>query len=388
MAENPTDLQLALNALGDYCKTWKLQINLDKTKIVRFSKGKLQCPAPEFRLNGGIVEVVESYVYLGTTISYNGKFSQAIEKQCNQAHRALFGLKSRKEKYNLPIDIMLDLFDKMILPVLLYGCEIWGFENLDSIEIFYRKFLKYILKVNRQTTNCMVYGETGRTPLKVIIETRMVCYWHKISTGLNTKLSYRLLYLLNKLNEQNRYSSPWLKNIERILNSCNMNHIWLNPRSCKLDWLKKEISTKLVNVYKQDWQNDVNERSSCNLYKTFKTDISLEKYLLLPDCADRINISKFRCRNSKIPVVVLAQAHRNINYENRICSLCNTGEIGDEFHYILQCPTFHLQRQRYLNQDYLIDPNREKFSQLFQSENFSILRKLAKFIAEINGTFN
>ena len=190
MAENPTDLQLALNALSDYCNTWKLKINLDKTKIVRFSKGKLQGPAPEFRLNDGIVEVVDSYVYLGTTISYNGKFSEAIEKQCNQAHRALFGLKSRKEKYNLPIDIVLDLFDKMILPILLYGCEIWGFENLESIEIFYRKFLKYILKVNRQTTNCMVYGETGRTPLKVIIETRMVCYWHKISTGLNTKLSY------------------------------------------------------------------------------------------------------------------------------------------------------------------------------------------------------
>ena len=149
---------------------------------------------------------------------------------------------------------MLDLFDKMILPILLYGCEIWSFENLESIEIFYRKFLKYILKVNRQTTDCMVYGETGRTPLKVIIKTRMVCYWHKISTGLNTKLSYRLLYLLNKLNEQNRYQSPWLKNIERILNSCNMNHIWLNPRSCKHDWLKKEISTKLANTYIKEWQ--------------------------------------------------------------------------------------------------------------------------------------
>ena len=29
MAENPTDLQLALNALSDYCNTWKHKINLD-----------------------------------------------------------------------------------------------------------------------------------------------------------------------------------------------------------------------------------------------------------------------------------------------------------------------------------------------------------------------
>merc|ERR1712013_769956 len=102
----------------------------------------------DFWLNDEKVEVVESYVYLGTTFSSNGKFSEAIEKQINQAHRALFVIKSRKDKYNLPLDIVLDLFDKMILPVLLYGCEIWGLEKLEkleNIEIFHRKFLKYIL---------------------------------------------------------------------------------------------------------------------------------------------------------------------------------------------------------------------------------------------------
>ena len=40
MAEGPNELQLALNALSEYCNTWKLKINVDKTKIIRFSKGK------------------------------------------------------------------------------------------------------------------------------------------------------------------------------------------------------------------------------------------------------------------------------------------------------------------------------------------------------------
>ncbi len=179
MAENPNELQLALNALNDYCQAWKLRINVDKTKIIKFSKGTPQNPTQDFWLNDEKVEVVESYVYLGTTFSSNGKFSEAIEKQINQAHRALFVIKSRKDKYNLPLDIVLDLFDKMILPVLLYGCEIWGLEKLEkleNIEIFHRKFLKYILKVNNQTTDCMVYGETGRTPLNIVIESRMVCF--------------------------------------------------------------------------------------------------------------------------------------------------------------------------------------------------------------------
>ena len=387
MAEGPHELQLALNALSEYCQTYKLKINIDKTKIIRFSKGKPTKHIQVFWLNGEVVELVDSYIYLGTTINFNGKFTDAIEKQINQAHRRLFVIKSKKEKFNLPIDIVLDLFDKMILPILLYGSEIWGFENLESIEIFYRKFLKYILKVNSQTTDEMVYGETGRTPLHVSIKTRMVCFWHKIITGLNTKLSYRLLYLLNKLKEQNRYSSPWLKKVQEILESCNMTNIWQNPKSIKPNHLRKSLTKQLTNKYKLKWLSEMETKSSCRVYRTFKTEFKLERYLMLPDCVDRINISKFRCRNSKIPVVTMRYGVIQTLYEDRICPSCNIGAIGDEFHYIMQCPVFQIQRQRCLGTPYLINPDREKFLSLLQNNNFNTLRKLAKLITEINAYF-
>ena len=148
MAEGPIELQQALNALGAYCYHWNLKINVEKTKIIKFEKRKSNQEEPEFLLNDQRVEMVESYVYLGTTFSCNGKYKEAIKKQIVQAQRALFVIKVKKELYNLPIDIMFDLFDKMILPILLYGCEVWGYENVESIEIFYRRFLKYLLRVN------------------------------------------------------------------------------------------------------------------------------------------------------------------------------------------------------------------------------------------------
>ena len=37
-AENAKELQVALDALADYCSIWKLKINIDKTKIIRFAK--------------------------------------------------------------------------------------------------------------------------------------------------------------------------------------------------------------------------------------------------------------------------------------------------------------------------------------------------------------
>ena len=285
--------------------------------------------------------------------------------------------------YNLPTDLMLDLFDKMILPILLYGCEVWGFENVEKIEIFFRKFLKYILKANRQTTNCMVYGETGKLPLDTIINTRMICFWHETVTGLNGKLSYRLLYLLKKINEQNPLASAWLSYVNKTLNNCGMVNVWLNPKGFKQEWLKKSLTGKLSDNQKQIWKSDIDRHSSCKTYRTFKFNPTLEKYQILLDNRERINMFKFRCRNIKIPVVVWGNEERNTPYAVRLCTKCTMGVTGDEYHYILECPFFQTQRQNYLSNQYYVNPNMEKFSRLFQEKNDDALMNLAKLITVI-----
>ena len=62
-----------------------------------------------------------------------------------QGKRAMYIL-SKSYSLNLPIDITCELFDSLVNPVLLYGCEVWGFENIDNIESLHVKFCKTILK--------------------------------------------------------------------------------------------------------------------------------------------------------------------------------------------------------------------------------------------------
>jgi hypothetical protein len=40
MAESPEELQMLLYAFDDYCTIWKLKVNVDKTKIMIFSRGR------------------------------------------------------------------------------------------------------------------------------------------------------------------------------------------------------------------------------------------------------------------------------------------------------------------------------------------------------------
>ena len=60
---------------------------------------------------------------------------------------------------NLPFDIQIDLFEKTIKPILLYGCEIWGFGNCDVIERVQLKFYNYIFNLKKSTPSFMVYSE-------------------------------------------------------------------------------------------------------------------------------------------------------------------------------------------------------------------------------------
>ena len=86
-----------------------------------------------------------------------------MTKQITQARKALCCVnKGQEVTVTVPIDIQCRLFDHLVLPILLYGSEVWGYEDLLQVEVFHRKFLRLILHVNRCTPDCMIYGETGR----------------------------------------------------------------------------------------------------------------------------------------------------------------------------------------------------------------------------------
>lgn len=90
------------------------------------------------------------------------------------------------------------MFDKVVLLVLLYGCEIWGFENLDIIECVYLKFLKIVFNLRSIILNFMIYGEIGCYLLYINVYIRIIIYWGKMLISFENKIVYivyRYLFL-------------------------------------------------------------------------------------------------------------------------------------------------------------------------------------------------
>ena len=107
------------------------------------------------------------------------------------------------------------LFDKMITPILLYGCEVWGWEYCDQIENVQFYFYKRILGLGSHTSHTAVTGELGIYPLAVIYYMTCVKYWLKILKISGDRLPHACYGMLKGLDDCNRVT--WASNIKMLL---------------------------------------------------------------------------------------------------------------------------------------------------------------------------
>ena len=130
-----------------------------------------------------ILEIVSEFKYLGVLFSKNNSFFKTKQHTfiANQGKKAVYSLFKKARNMQRPIDLQLELFNKLVKPVLLYGCEIWGLGNIDVIERVQLMFIKRILNLKNNTPNYMVLGELGMMPLKIDIFARIFLYWGKIN---------------------------------------------------------------------------------------------------------------------------------------------------------------------------------------------------------------
>ena len=133
-ANSKENLQKCLNGLQLYSDKWKLQIIADKIKVLVFAEIKMNKRNINFTIGGESIEIVDEFKYLGFRFSYNWNFHTNIKDSEIQGNRALFSVIKKARKENLPADMQFELSDRMVIPVILYGCEIWGYKKRVILE--------------------------------------------------------------------------------------------------------------------------------------------------------------------------------------------------------------------------------------------------------------
>lgn len=71
-------------------------------------------------------------------------------------------------------DLQLELFNTIVMPIMTYACEIWGYNVAKELKLLQMKFFKHVLFVHKSTSTDIVHGELGEFPIDVIVNTRMI----------------------------------------------------------------------------------------------------------------------------------------------------------------------------------------------------------------------
>jgi hypothetical protein len=119
-----------------------LKVGADKTKVMVFGNGRLPQNL-SFSYDNLNLEIAKNFNYLGIIFTRTGNISLTKKNLADKALKAMYEVLKMGIMYKLSIQCLLDLFDKMIKPILLYGCEVWGFSNNDILEKIHLLFTNY-----------------------------------------------------------------------------------------------------------------------------------------------------------------------------------------------------------------------------------------------------
>jgi hypothetical protein len=113
----------------------------------------------------------------------------------------------------------------MILPIVLYGSEIWGYEQYKSIEKVQINYCKKVLGVPKTTSNEAALGECGRYPLMLHSVIKCIKYWLKLLNMPESRYPKACYQMLCTLDEAGKHT--WATSVKQILNKYGFGIVWL-----------------------------------------------------------------------------------------------------------------------------------------------------------------
>ena len=330
-----------------YCDENDLILNTHhKTKYMTFNEtGRLIRTNICFQIIK--VETVRSFKYLEFLITPSGEIKSGLDDLRLRAMKAFFKLKrSLGTSFHTHIDTTLHLLDTLIKPILLYASDFWGGlkpPQDNPIEKFHRMACRYILGVQKYTTNIGVLLELGRIPMQIFAVKAAVKNWERIRLG-NANVN-----LLKSHKDSVDEDLPWINNIKHILDTNGMTWAHANQYDDKLPFIHKKLFQNLTDSFHQEAFSTIqNPASKLRTYGLLKKERGTEKYLYeLKNPNNRRSLTKFRLSNHVLNIekgrhVKLKKGDKDHTPHQR-CPFC-PNKIESEIHFLISCPAYNLRR--------------------------------------------
>ena len=224
-----------------------------------FRKGGFLGQNEKWHLGNELLEVVNTFIYLGFTFSTGMSIAQNSKYLAMKGKRASFEMIRSLNKLDVTNkSIFFKIFDIQIRSSITYAAEVWGtLIKDDHIEKVHLYACKRFLKVSSRTPNNLVYGELGRYPLTIYNIVKATKYWLKIIKMEHSRLTNQAYKMLLALSDQRKEN--WASATRNVLNSAGFGHAWLNQGVGNEVLFLTQLKQRLIDMCSQEWLADINK---------------------------------------------------------------------------------------------------------------------------------
>ena len=138
LAGNEKELSELISKINEVGKQFGMKINIKKTKAMVVSK-KPNSPKINIAIDGEQIEQVTSYMYLGSSITEDGRSEKEIKRRIMIARSTFTNMRTLLSCRGIYLETRLRTIECYIWPTLFYGAETWtitkSLSRLDAFEM-------------------------------------------------------------------------------------------------------------------------------------------------------------------------------------------------------------------------------------------------------------
>ena len=385
MSRSAKGLQNAIDKTKSFYDSLGLEVNQKKSKVMIFNGRGLKLdsvPGQQFHIGCNLIEVVDSYQYLGISLRPSGSMQFAVSELFDKASRAWFAISNVLHKHKrLPINRAFQLFDSLIRPIALFSSEFWlpiilakknlvskvsllkAWENL-HFEVLNQKLCRILLSVHKRCSRLAALGELGRYPSFIPALKNCLKYEWMISRNDNGSLISKAVREM----ASKPYLDTWYTRVQDIKAVLGITQL----HGCN-DSVGLQLNKKLYSLFDRFWidqicseklGNDGIDHNKLRFYRTLKSSFTPEPYITkVLNKSQRAWLTRYRV--SAVPTLGIEAGRytRPVTpVTSRICKYCTSNKIDDEKHAILECDTISIKRNCFFGKLTSMLPNFKQMS--------------------------
>ena len=372
LAKNEQDLQLLLFLVENWCKEWRLEVNLTKTNILHVREKRKRKSMFMFLFDRRPVPYCDFYKYLGCSINENLDFNFTVSTLADSAGRALGSIITKMIKNGgFPFKVFCLLYEACVCSILEYGGEIFGFDTHDSALQIYLRAARSFLGVTKNSPIHGIISEMNLLLPQSKGHIRMIRQYHRILKSSGENMSKKVFLWDKSQNEQGTVNT-WYNEVKSIFADNDLSEVFGNGLIFDLKQTVDNLKSKMLQKQQNVLKTECSQKPKLRTFIKFKNFSDTPAYLTKPlSFIQRKFLAKLRLGCLEIRLETGRWARPRLAEEARICQACENLEenIENENHFLFECNSYQSERL-----DWLANVSKpENFSVLPQAEKFSVI---------------